>query len=121
MALAVNQVTFKQEVLGCSTPVLVSFWAPWCGICRLVEPMLSRLQVEWGGQIKWVNINADENLKLANAYKLKTLPTIMLFDRGDLVYRLEQLHSREDFRTATTELQTTLENVMSRYGYSVSA
>jgi thioredoxin 1 len=69
MTLAVNQLTFKSEVLESSRPVLVSFWAPWCGICRLTQPMLSDLQLEWGDQIKLVQINADENLTLSSTYR----------------------------------------------------
>jgi thioredoxin 1 len=121
MALVVNQATFRHEVLGSSTPVLVNFWAPWCGLCRLVEPMLSKLQAEWGAQIKWVSINADENLKLANTYKLKTLPTVMLFVEGDLICRLDHFRSHDDFRAAAVELQATLETAVQCYDYSVSA
>ncbi|WNZ22808.1 redoxin domain-containing protein [Leptolyngbya sp. NK1-12] len=118
MALAVNELTFKHEVLASSTPVLVSFWAPWCGVCRLVNPMLAELQTEWGGQIKLVSINADENLRLASAHKLTTLPTVMLFDQGKVLCRLDQFKGREDFRRAATDLQTVLQRVMLRYSYS---
>lgn len=121
MALTVNQLTFKQEVLGASMPVLVNFWAPWCGICRLVEPMLSKMQTEWGGQLKCVSVNADENLKLANAYKLKTLPTVLLFHQGDILCRLDHFRSKDDFQTAAIELQTVLETARPHYRYSVSA
>lgn len=112
MPLTVNQVTFSQEVLGASVPVLVNFWAPWCGVCRMVGPMLSELQAKWDGEIKLVNINADENLKLATAYKLKNLPTVMLFNQGDIQCRFEDFQSRDDFRTATQNLQTALEMLM---------
>lgn len=118
MALAVNELTFKQEVLNSSAPVLVGFWAPWCGVCRLVNPMLSELQAGWSGQIKLVSINADENLKLASLHRLTTLPTVMLFDQGTVLCRLEQFKGRDDFRKATVDLQTVLEQVMMRYSYS---
>lgn len=112
MSLTVDQVTFSHEVLGASVPVLVNFWAPWCGVCRMVSPMLTELQTEWQGQIKLVNINADENLKLANTYRLKSLPTVMLFDRGKLQCRFEDFQNREDFRSATKNLQAALAALM---------
>ncbi|NJO43259.1 MAG: redoxin domain-containing protein [Cyanobacteria bacterium CRU_2_1] len=112
MLKTVNQFTFNQEVLASSNPVLVSFWAPWCGVCRLVSPMLSELQTKWDGRIKLVSINADENLKLANAYKLTTLPTVMLFDQGNIHCRLEQFQNRDDLKTASADLQAALEEIM---------
>lgn len=121
MLSAVNQATFSQEVLGSSVPVLVNFWAPWCGVCRLVGPMLSELKSQWGEHIKLVNINADENLKLANAYKLKSLPTVMLFDQGDLQCRLDYFKNRDDFQTAMNDLQATLETIVLQDSYSASA
>jgi thioredoxin 1 len=80
--------------------------------------MLIELQAEWSGQIKLVSINADENLQLASAHKLVTLPTVMLFEQGTLLCRLEQFKGRDDFRQAGMELRSTLQRVMLRYSYS---
>ncbi|WAL58653.1 thioredoxin family protein [Thermocoleostomius sinensis] len=120
MSLAVDQTTFNHEVLGSSVPVLVNFWAPWCGVCRLVSPMLSELKSKWGERIKLVNINADENLKLATLYKLKNLPTVMLFDQGDLQCRLEHFKSRDDFQLAMSDLQMVLEAIVAYDSCSAS-
>jgi thioredoxin 1 len=113
----VSEKTFTPEVLGASTPVLVSFWAPWCGICRLMNPLVKQLQAEWSEQLKVVSINADENLKLANTYRLTTLPTVLLFDGGQLLHRLDQFRTTEDFRVAAQDLQQALEKLK---GYSYS-
>lgn len=118
MALAVNQLTFRQEVIESAIPVLVSFWAPWCGVCRLVNPMLSEIQAEWGDQIKLVSINADENLRLASTHRITTLPTVLLFDRGAVLCRLDQFSERNDFRRATVDLQTMLKQTIQPYSYS---
>lgn len=121
MLLTVNQTTFSQEVLGSSVPVLVNFWAPWCGVCRLVGPMLSELKSTWGEHIKVVSINADENLKLANAYKLTSLPTVILFDQGNLQCRLDYFKNRDDFQAAMTDLHTALEALVLQDSLSASA
>ncbi|NJR39234.1 MAG: redoxin domain-containing protein [Leptolyngbyaceae cyanobacterium CSU_1_4] len=119
MTLTVNQLSFKQEVLASSTPVLVNFWAPWCGVCKLVNPMLGEIQSEWGKQLKIVEVNADENLRLSSAYQLTTLPTVLLFDRGLLLCRVEKLSNRNDFQKAANDLRRALETLsISEYSYS---
>lgn len=91
-----SEQKFVQEVLESSTPVLVHFGAPWCGPCRMIEPLLARIQTEWGKQLKLVGINADENLRLSSQYRITTLPTILFFEEGKVVYRLEGVYKRDD-------------------------
>lgn len=105
MKFSVNERTFKQEVLEASTPVLVDFGAPWCGLCRVIQPILEEFQLEWGDRIKVVRVNADENLKLANGYKLKSLPTLLLFEDGEVILRLDGFHGRDDLRMALKKLE----------------
>ncbi|HEY9882640.1 MAG TPA: thioredoxin family protein [Thermosynechococcaceae cyanobacterium] len=95
-----GEQTFVEEVLESPTPVVVHFGAPWCGPCKMIEPLLTRFQAEWGKQFKLVGINADENFKLSIRYRITTLPTILLFERGEVVHRLEGLHRRDDLLKA---------------------
>jgi thioredoxin 1 len=90
-----GEQSFTQEVLESAGPVLVHFGAPWCGPCRMVEPLLSRFQAECGSSLKLIGINADENLKLASHYRITTLPTLLVFQSGKLLHRMEGMSKRE--------------------------
>ena len=116
--LVVNEKTFSDEVLASSKPVLINFWAPWCGLCRMMNPLLNRLQTEWGDQVKLVSINADENLKLANEFRLTTLPTLLLVDNGNALYRLDDFRTYDDLRNAADALGMAISAVQPGYRYS---
>ncbi|NEP58007.1 MAG: thioredoxin [Symploca sp. SIO2G7] len=104
MVLSVNERTFRQEVLKSSQPVLVDFWAPWCGLCQIIQPILREFQLEWGNQVKVLRVNADNNFKLANTYKLKSLPTLLFFENGKVVYRLDNVQGRDELRLILKKL-----------------
>ncbi len=98
MLLSVNEKTFKKEVLDASTPVLVHFEAPWCGLCKMIVPQLIQFQSEWNSHLRLVGVNADQSLMLASTYQLKTLPTLIVFDNGQVIHRVDHFQAREDFR-----------------------
>lgn len=105
--MSLNDQTFRQEVLESATPVLVDFWAPWCGLCRIIHPLMQEFQSDWSEPIKLVRVNADDNLKLANTYRIKSLPTILHFEGGQVVHRLESFNGREDLRRALSTIMVT--------------
>lgn len=99
MIQSVTDLNFREQVLTSSMPVLVNFGAPWCGLCKVIQPTLIQFHARWDEQIKLVNINADDNLKLASTYRLKTLPTLIMFANGKILDRLEAIHTQADLRT----------------------
>ena len=112
MTLLVNEQTFTHEVLSCSCPVVVHFWAPWCGLCRMIDPLISRLRPQIEGQVKFVRVNADESLRLANTYRLKALPTIIVFYHGKVLHRFDRFNNGDDLRQAFGDLEIALEHQM---------
>jgi thioredoxin 1 len=77
-----NDDNFEQEVLKSELPALVDFWAPWCGPCQMMGPILEEAAAEWEGKIKVCKLNVDESMGVARDYQIQSIPTMIMFDKG---------------------------------------
>jgi thioredoxin 1 len=91
----VNEGTFDTEVLNSDKPALVDFWAPWCGPCRAIAPVLDELAGEYKGKVIVAKVNVDENRKLAGNHGVMSIPTMILFKNGKVMDKLIGLVPKE--------------------------
>ena len=94
--LQLNDANFEEEVLNSNTPVLVDFWAEWCPPCRALGPTIDELADESNGQYKIGKVNVDDSPSLASTYEIQSIPTMLVFDGGEVVERLVGLLPKEN-------------------------
>ena len=94
----VTDATFEQEVVKASRPVLVDFWAPWCGPCRMVAPIVEELAKEYDGKVNFVKLNTDDNPVTAARYSIRSIPTLLVFKGGQPVGQIIGFRPKSDLR-----------------------
>lgn len=103
-AKEVTDSDFKLEVLDSKLPVLVDFWAPWCGPCRMVAPVVEEIAEQYDGKVKVVKLNTDNNPQIASQYGIRSIPTLMIFKNGE----------KQDMVVGAVP-KTTLANTLEKY------
>ncbi|MDP9122216.1 MAG: thioredoxin [Acidobacteriota bacterium] len=97
--MTINEQTFESDVLHSEVPVLVDFWAPWCGPCRMVAPVLDQIAEEMDGKVRIAKLNVDENQQLAYQFQVMSIPTFILFKGGQMADRIMGAVGKSAFQT----------------------
>jgi thioredoxin 1 len=94
----VSEPQFESEVLKAEVPVLVDFWAPWCGPCRMVEPIVEELAEEYGDKVRFLRMNTDDNVNTASQYGIRAIPTLLMFKGGQPVGQVIGFRPKSDLK-----------------------
>jgi thioredoxin 1 len=100
LIVTLTQENFAQQVLQSPVPVLVDFWAEWCGPCKMIAPLLDELADEYDGKAKVGKVNIDEQQSLASEYGIRAIPTLLLFSKGQVADQIVGARSKRDFKTS---------------------
>ena len=98
MTVEINDASFKSEVTDSPIPVLVDFWAPWCGPCKMIAPVLEELAQEYDGKAKIVKINIDDNQNTPSQFGVRSIPTLILFKNGNEVEKIIGAQSKDKLK-----------------------
>ena len=98
--VTLTKENFAQEVLQSYTPVLVDFWAEWCGPCKMIAPILDELADEYQGRVKIGKLNIDDHQSLATEYGIRAIPTLLLFHEGQVAEQIVGLRSKRDLKAS---------------------
>lgn len=100
----ISDQSFDQEVIKSTLPVLVDFWAPWCGPCKMVGPIVEELAKEYEGKLKVVKLNVDDNQDTASKYNIMSIPSLLIFKNGEVVKTMIGAQGKENLKRGIDEV-----------------
>jgi thioredoxin len=100
LIITLTQENFPQQVLQSQTPVLVDFWAEWCGPCKMIAPLLDELADEYDGKVKIGKVNVDEQQSIAAEYGIRAIPTLLLFNQGQVADQIVGARGKRDLKNS---------------------
>ncbi len=98
--VTLTDANFEQEVINSSNPVLVDFWAEWCGPCKMIAPLLDELATEYDGRVKVAKVNIDDHQNLAAQFRVSAIPTLLIFKNGQVIDQLVGAKSKRDLKAS---------------------
>ena len=101
--ITLTEANFDTEVLQSKLPVLVDFWAEWCGPCRMLSPIIDELATEFSGKAKVGKVNVDQNQMIAERYGIRSIPTLILFKNGEIIEQIVGSQTKEVLKTKLTK------------------
>ena len=96
--VTLTETNFQEEVIESPTPVLVDFWAEWCGPCKMIAPILDELASEYDGKVKVGKVNIDKHQSIATQYGIRAIPTLLIFKDGEVAEQVVGLRSKRDLK-----------------------
>jgi thioredoxin 1 len=102
--VTVTSTNFEKEVLQSATPIVVDFWAEWCGPCKQIAPILDELATEYDGKVKVGKVDIDEFQELASRFRINSIPTFLFFKNGQVVDQVVGMRSKKDFKLKLDQL-----------------
>lgn len=96
--IVITEQNFETEVINSATPVLVDFWAPWCGPCKMISPVIDELAAEYAGKIKIGKLNTDENLAVASRFQITSIPALLIFKNKQVVQKVVGFKQKADLK-----------------------
>jgi thioredoxin 1 len=104
LIVTLTQENFAQQALQSPTPILVDFWAEWCGPCKMIAPLLDELADEYSGKVKIGKVNIDEQQSLAAQYGIRAIPTLLIINKGQVAEQLVGAKSKRDLKASLDRL-----------------
>ncbi|GAB1402452.1 thioredoxin [Elusimicrobiota bacterium] len=104
MALNINEQNFEKEITQSDVPVLLDFWAPWCGPCKMLSPIVDELSKEYEGKVKVCKVNTDENMTLSSQFQITSIPCLIIFKEGKPIRKMVGFKSKNDIKRDLDEI-----------------